>query len=277
MALSIRDILLFLDDGRSNADRINAAIYLAITHDARLTAAALASLKPRHARVETDDAIARMGERLAQQLVDDFSRVAQQAELKADTIIIYGDAHTSANKMAHYARNADLVMLHQPNPARDNFERLQEFAQQILLLSGRPVFFMPYIGASNIPFRKMMIAWDGTPAASRAVHDAIPLLARAEEVVILVVESQKQKHRKKDVLVTGLAKHLENHDVQTRTLLINPGKNNVPTVILNQIVDNEIDLLVIGGYGTPTLKQKIFGGVTQSLLSSMVVPVIMSH
>lgn len=275
--MSIRDILVFLDDGKSNADRVNASIYLAKTHNAKLTAAALSSLKPRHAPVEDDDAIARMGDRLAHQLVEDFTRVTELAGLSVKTIIIYGDAHSSANKMAHYARNSDLVMLHQPNPARDNYERLQEFAQQVLLLSGRPVFFMPYIGASKVPFKKIMIAWDGTPAASRAVHDSIPLLAKAKEVIILVVESQKQKHRKSDVLVAGLANHLENHDVQARTLLVSPGKNKVPTIILNQIVDNEIDLLVIGGYGTPSLKQKIFGGVTMSILSSMIVPVVMSH
>ncbi|MBC8510021.1 MAG: universal stress protein, partial [Chloroflexi bacterium] len=52
---------------------------------------------------------------------------------------------------------------------------------------------------------------------------------------------------------------------------------DVPSVILNQIADNDIDLLVMGGYGTPTLKQKVFGGVSLSLLSSMLVPVVMSH
>lgn len=275
--MSIRDILLFLDDGKSNADRTKAAIYLAKMHNAKLTAAALASLKPRHAKVETDDAIARMGERLAEQLVGDFMAVAELAGLAVSSIIIYGDAHASANKMAHYARNSDLVMLHQPNPKRDNFLRLQEFAQQVLLLSGRPIFFMPYIGRKKIPFDKIMIAWDGTPAASRAVHDSVPLLAKAKDVIILVVESQKQKHRKKDVQVSGLIDHLANHDVKSRTLLVNPGKNKVSTVILNKIVENDIDLLVIGGYGTPTLKQKIFGGVTKSLLSSMIVPVVMSH
>lgn len=275
--MSIRDILLFLDDGKSNADRTDAAIYLAKTHNARLTAAALASLKPLHAKVETDDAIARMGERLAQRLVDKFIAAAKLAGLKASSIIIYGDAHASANKMAHYARNSDLVILHQPNPKRDNFLRLQEFAQQVLLLSGRPVFFMPYIGCRKIPFERIMIAWDGTPAASRAVHDSIPLLARAREVLVLVVESQKQKHRKKDVQVTGLIEHLANHDVDAHTLLVNPGENSVSTIILNKIVDHGIDLLVIGGYGTPTLRQKIFGGVTQSLLTSMIVPVVMSH
>jgi nucleotide-binding universal stress UspA family protein len=52
---------------------------------------------------------------------------------------------------------------------------------------------------------------------------------------------------------------------------------DVPTIILNEISDNGIDVLVMGGYGTPNLQQKIFGGVTRTLLSIMVVPVIMSH
>jgi nucleotide-binding universal stress UspA family protein len=52
--------------------------------------------------------------------------------------------------------------------------------------------------------------------------------------------------------------------------------NTVATVIQNQISENDIDLLVIGGHGTPSLKQKIFGSVTEKLLTSMVVPVLMS-
>jgi nucleotide-binding universal stress UspA family protein len=46
---------------------------------------------------------------------------------------------------------------------------------------------------------------------------------------------------------------------------------------LNEIAENDIDLLVMGGYGTPSLKQKIFGGVTRTILSSMIIPVFMSH
>ncbi|MCP4410583.1 MAG: universal stress protein [Gammaproteobacteria bacterium] len=51
----------------------------------------------------------------------------------------------------------------------------------------------------------------------------------------------------------------------------------MPTVILNEIADHDIDIVVMGGYGTPSLKQKIFGGVTRTLLSTMIVPVMMSH
>ena len=271
-------MMVFLDDGDANAERVNAAICMAREHDARLTGVALASMKPVHAPAdEQEDAIARMGDRMARKLVEDFNTVAGVKGLNATSIIIQGDAQTSALKMAHYARNADLVILAQPNPARDNYMRLQDFARQVMLHSGRPVFFVPYIGARKIPCEKALLAWDGTPAASRAVHDAMPLLARTNETIILVVESKKQREFKQDVLVEGLQAHLGRHGVNAQVLRIDPGNNNVPSIILNQISENEIDLLVMGGYGTPTLKQKIFGGVSQILLNSMIVPVVMSH
>ena len=275
--MAIKDILVFLDDGDTNTDRVKAAISMAKQHEACLSGAALASMKPVHAKIHDEKAIARMGDKLSHKLVEDFSATAAESGLVVKTIIIQGDAPTSALKMAHYARNADLVILSQPNPARDNYTRLQEFARQVLLHSGRPVFFMPYIGANRIPCKKALIAWDGTPAVSRAVHDAIPLLVHTTETLILVVESRKQKQFKQDVLVEGLQGHLDHHGVKTSIVRKNPGNNNVPSVILNQISDNNIDLLVMGGYGTPTLKQKIFGSVSQILLNSMIVPVFMSH
>ncbi|MDJ0882501.1 MAG: universal stress protein [Gammaproteobacteria bacterium] len=275
--MAIKDILLFLDDGKTNTDRIFAALNLAKQHEANLTGVVMGSMKPVHAPDDHDDkAVARMGERMAEKVVQEFSETAEQYGVEVSSLIIYGDATTSAEKMAHYARNYDLVILSQPNPKRDNYDRLLVCAKQVLLLSGRPVFFMPYIGANKIPVEKIMIAWDGTPAVSRSVHDAIPLLKMAKDVILLVVASQKQQESKREVLVDGLMSHLQNHAVNARILTINPGENSVTSVIQNQISENDIDLLVMGGHGTPTLKQKIFGTVTQNLMSSMVVPVLMS-
>ncbi len=274
--MAIKDILLFLDDGKANTQRIQAAICLAKQHKANLTAVALGSMKPVHAPNDSDQANARMGEKMAQKLIEEFTQSALDYKLKVNTIIIFGDSLNSAQKMSHYARNYDLVILSQPNPAHDNYNRLMEFAKQVLLHSGRPVFFMPYIGANKIPLQKAIVAWDGTPAVSRSLHDAIPLLKKLKKVYLLVVASQKQQHSKKEVLVDGLLTHLHNHRVNAQILKINPGPNSVATVIQNQISDNDIDLLVIGGHGTPSLKQKIFGSVTEKLLTSMVVPVLMS-
>ncbi len=275
--MSIKDILVFLDDGDSNSDRVNTSIQLAKSNEAQLTGASLASMKPIHAKSDNDQIIERMSDKLAHTLAQKFIQTTTESGLASSTLVISGDAAESAEKMARYARNADIVILSQPNPSEDNYERLQGLSQQVMLLSGRPVLFMPYIGTKKSRFDKIMIAWDGTPAASRAVHDAIPLMSEASEVIILVVESKKQKEIKTDLQIDRLVNHLSNHKVNAKPLQINPGSNKVASVILNKIYEKEIDLLVIGGYGTPTLKQKIFGNVSATMLSSMTVPVLMSH
>lgn len=275
--MSIKDILVFVDDGPSNSDRTKTALHLAKRHDARLMAASLASMKPIYAKSDNEEIIARMSYKQAHKYIDEFLDLAENTNIKVKAKVIEGNSTASAHKMAHYARNTDLVVLAQPDPSKDNFQRLRNFSRDVILLSGRPVLFIPYIGATKVGFKKAMIAWDGSPAASRSVHDAIPLLKDADEVVILVVESKKQQEFKRDVLVEDLVEHLSHHNINARIKRASPGKNDVSTTILNHIVENGIDLLVIGGYGTPNLKQKIFGNVSTILLSSMAVPVLMSH
>jgi len=275
--LSIKDILVFIDDGPANTDRTNTALYLAKTHDASLMGASLSSMKPIYAKSDNEEIIIRMSYKQAHKYIDEFISAGETAGINVKTKVIEGGAKESAQKMAHYARNTDLVVLAQPDPSKDNFQRLQDFSQDVILFSGRPVLFIPYIGITKVGYKNAMIAWDGTPAASRSLHDAIPLLANTDEVQILVVESKKQQVLKKDLMVEDLVEHLSHHGINAFIKRVSPGKNDVPTTILNQIVDNGTDLLVIGGYGTPTMKQKIFGSVSATLLSSMSVPVLMSH
>ena len=275
--MSIKDILVFVDDGAANTDRINTALHLAKTHEATLIGASLASMKPIYAKSDNEEIIIRMSYKQAHKYSDDFISAGASVGIKVKAKVIEGNSSESAEKMAHYARSSDLVVLAQPDPSKNNFQRLQNFAQDLILLSGRPVLFIPYIGANKVAYKKAMIAWDGTPAASRSVHDAIPILATTDEVMILIVESKKQQEFKKDLLVKDLVEHLSHHNINAYIKRVSPGTNDVPTTILNQIVDSATELLVIGGYGTPTLKQKIFGSVSATLLSSMSVPVLMSH
>jgi len=275
--MGYKDILVYLDDGASNVERVNTALSIAKQHDARLTGITLAALKPAHSIVSDKQALANVCKQEAKQRASDFLALAQQQEVSADTVIIYGDEDDSPRKMAHFSRNFDLLMLRQANPKNRNFTVVENIAQEVILLSGRPVFFMPYIGAHKIPCLKAMIAWDGTPTATRAVHDALPLLKNIDQVDIVIVQEGKQKTAKGELLADDLAAHLQRHSVNAKVKRLNAGTYDVPTVILNEIAENGIDLLVMGGYGTPSLQQKIFGGVTRSLLSSMLIPVVMSH
>ncbi len=275
--MKYKDILVYLDDGASNEERINTALSLARAHGARLTGITLAAIEPLYRRVLDEKMHPDILFREAEQRIADFEAMALAQAIEVNARIFKQDEKEAAIKLAQYARNFDLVILRQANPDRDHFAFLENIAEQVILLSGRPVFFMPYIGAHRIPCQKAMIAWDGTPAATRAVHDALPMLVDIDEVVILVVKADSKKTAKGELLANDLSAHLGRHGVNTVVRRLRAGELDVQTVILNEIAENDIDLLVMGGYGTPSLKQKIFGGVTQLLLNSMTTPVVMSH
>jgi len=275
--MSYKSILVLLDDGKSNADRTDAAIELAQSHGAFLTAAALETLKPEDLDAVDEATVIAESMRKANSLVAEFREKADGAGIEFDAITVPGDVDLSANKMAHHGRNADLVILPQPNPDSRNFSRMLSFSEEVMLYSGRPILFMPYVGAKRIPFKQAMISYDGTPAATRAIHDAIPLLRMNENTEILVVESKKQLESKSDVQTDALSKHLERHGIRNHVARVSPGSSSVPTVIQNEVTNRNIDVLVIGGYGTPSLRQKILGSVTRNLLETMLVPVLMAH
>ena len=275
--MSYKSLLVYLDDGKSNAERIGVAIETAQAHGAHLTGAALLTLKPDGLNTHSDKVMALEAKRLSERLVAEFEAQASAAKIAHEAIVIAGNSDASAGKMAHHARNNDLVILAQPNPDSRNFTRMSQLAEEVILYSGRPVMFVPYIGTNNVPFKKALISWDGTPAAARATYDAIPLLKHCEDVAIMVVQSKKQLESKTDDQAEALATNLKRHDIHTHVERIAPGSATVANIILNEVAHNNIDILVMGGYGTPSLRQKIMGGVTRTLLSTMLIPVLMAH
>ncbi len=275
--MSYQDILVFLDDGTTNATRVNTGFKLAKQHDASLTGIALATMKPRKVKTDSSMVRRRMSQEMAEKLVAEFTSQAADKGVNSKSIIIAGDADESTLKLTHYSHNYDLLILRQPNPDHENYSRLTQLSETVLLKSGRPILFMPYIGTDKCPGERVMITWDGTASACRAVHNAIPILQHAKEVVLVIVENDKTRENLPAAVVDGFVEHLKNHGVELNVRRVLQGTYDIATVILNEIAETATDLLVMGGYGKPSLQQKIFGGVTRSILSSMIIPVLMSH
>jgi len=276
--MSYKDILVYLDDGKSNQERINTAFDLAKSQQARLTAVTLAALEPAHMIVKDETAKYNISYQEAEKRLAEFSQQATKSGIEFDTKIIDLAAGKELRKaLAQYARNFDLVIFRQANPNNKNFDMIESISSKIVVHCGRPVFFMPYIGAHHIPAKSALIAWDGTATATRAVHDALPILKQVKEVIILVVTEGKKKTAKGELLADNLAAHLGRHGVNAIVKRTTAGTFDVPTVILNQIAENNTDLLIMGSYGTATLQRKVFGGVTKKILDTMITPVIMSH
>ncbi len=275
--MSYKSLLVYLDESKSNADRVGAAMQITTSHGAHLTGASMSTLRPERIHTQDEEAVKLESYRMARRLLDEFEATAVSHGIEHACISVDGNVDESAISMAHHGRNADLIILAQPNPDSRNYNRMLKLSEEVMIHSGRPVLFMPYIGANNIPFKKALIAWDGSPAATRAVYDAIPLLKRCDDVTIMVVDSKKQKQSNSAEHAEALSKNLVRHGIHAHLTHTAPGNMTVDNVIQNEISHNNIDLLVMGGYGTPSLKQKIMGGVTRLLISSMLIPVLMAH
>lgn len=276
--MSYKDILVYLDDGKSNQERINTAFDLAKSLNARLTAVTLSALKPAHMIIKDSTAQHNISYQEAEKRISEFHRQATDIGLEFDTKIIDQAAGKGLRKaFAQYSRNFDLVIFRQANPQNKNYEMIESISSKIVVHCGRPVFFMPYIGAHRVPAKSALIAWDGTATATRAVHDSLPILKQVKEVTILVVTEGKKKTAKGELLADDLAAHLGRHGVNANVRRTTTGTFDVATVILNHIAENSLDLLIMGSYGTSGLQRKVFGGVTKRILDSMITPVIMSH
>jgi len=212
-------------------------------------------------------------ERAAQAAVSRFDGAARLATVLAETRIVESTVAGAATRFAHIARRFDLSVVAQAEPDANGPEAL--IVEQALFDSGRPVLVVPYIQTAPFKADRIMLCWDGSRPAARAAADALPILARAKVVEVLVVESGKMKSD--EIPGADIADHLARHSLNVTVTRTVSGDIDVASVILSHAADSGADLLVMGGYGHSRLREFILGGVTRAILSSMTVPTLMSH
>ncbi len=183
-----------------------------------------------------------------------------------------GDVGMSALSSAYAA---DIVIAGQidPDAVRADIAGLET----LLFDSGRPVIIVPYASAKPRPISKILIGWDGSRGAARATFDALPLILAAKETEVFSVDPRD--NNKQDAkfagaeIATALARHGANISVETQP----SGGIDAGAVIENRLADTQADLLVIGAYGHSRLRERLFGGVTRMILSSMTTMTLMSR
>jgi len=141
--------------------------------------------------------------------------------------------------------------------------------------SGRPVVVVPYILKAPLKLDRVMVCWDASRNAARAVADAMPFLARAKAVDIVIVASERPKS---DAIPgAAIGQHLARHGLNVEVKRIVATGADVASTILSHAADSAADFIVMGGYGHSRLREFIWGGATRGILGAMTVPVLMSH
>ena len=209
----------------------------------------------------------------AERAVDQFEESVRREGVSAEHRIIETSLGAAANRFSRIARHFDISVVGQSAP--DIALPQDLLIEASLFESGRPMVVVPYIQTDGIELGHILVCWDGSRSASRAIADSLPLLARSNKVEIVMVAGNDGKAG--ELPGTGLAEHLARHCLNVEIKRLIAADMNVSDVILSYAADCGAGFIVMGGYGHSRLREFILGGATRGMLQSMTVPVLMAH
>jgi nucleotide-binding universal stress UspA family protein len=210
-------------------------------------------------------------EGLAKSLAEKYLAAARLAGVTASARIMHASYPTARDQIVRAARVNDLTVV-QRSAGALSLEK--DLAEECLFNSGRPILAVPPDWTRGFALKRLIVAWDGSAHAARAVGDAMLLLAAAETVTVVAVTGDKPDK----AMIPGaeIAEHLSRH-CRTVTLKDIAAKDgDIAGTLAKQCEADGADLLVMGGYGHNRLREMLLGGVTQTMLSNGPIPVFMS-
>jgi len=209
----------------------------------------------------------------AQEAVDRFEAAAKREGLSAQHRIIEASLGKAANLFGRITRRFDLAVVGQMDPERTLPDDL--LIEAALFESGRPVVVVPYIQKEGLKLDRVLVCWDGSRSAARAVADSLPFLKRGKLIEIVVVASRSGKVD--ELPGADLGEHLARHNLDVEVKRLVAADIDVSNVVLSYAADCAADFIVMGGYGHSRLREFVLGGATRGILESMTVPVLMAH
>ncbi|MCA0176750.1 MAG: universal stress protein [Proteobacteria bacterium] len=294
----IRHIVAHVNDAKVSREVLLLGVTLARQHDASLTAVMGVEQVIPSAYVNATTAA------MAQQLLEEHLSAlrlqveAMLAQLEAETgcavrlQIAHGEA---VPVLKAQAQVADLLLVGQRDPeGAGGMDRTG--AANLMMDAGCPMVCVPHIGwprpQGGGAAERVLVAWSPTSESARALRDALPLLARARHVeLIMFVDGDTVSDQAAKAQLEPVREHLARHGVKAE-LVVRQSREpslgerlrrgwipdvSVAEALLSHAADMNADLIVMGGYGHSRAWQAVLGGVTRSMLETMTVPVLFSH
>lgn len=284
MSLPTRDILLHIDSypDATSPEAIDQAVRFAAAAGGALTALA----------VQVD--LQEPSNYLASRLIN-LSGVCAEQEAKSlaacreamrvvdeklatykvsgGSLLTKADLYAVGEHVALHARTRDLCLV----PMTDRLDGQRSVAEAVVFGSGRPVLlFRPGVAdLMGSGLSTVVVAWDGSRTAARALADALPLLSKARQVRVLTVTNEKAEAR--SGLGDEVVRHLKVHGVDAVADEVDSAGRKVGQVFSDYVVQHRSDLLVMGAYGRSRVREFILGGATEYMLHDPKVPLFLSH
>jgi nucleotide-binding universal stress UspA family protein len=277
-----KDLMVHLDDSKGCAQRVHVAVRLAEQHGAHLTGVypiveiALLDATREHIPHDIRASMKAEAQRRAETALKGFRKAAERSGIAYEARTDQALDTTLASVLSMYARYADLVVLGQAG-SDEPFYGGRHLPEEVVLSSGRPLLVVPYIGAPETIGRRVVVAWDASREAARAVSDAMPILEQASSVVVVSIDPKSTPRGHGAVPGADIGAHLARHNLKIEVETVVAGEVSVGNALLSHIADRGADLLVMGAYAHSRMRELVLGGATRTILESMTVPVLMAH
>ena len=209
------------------------------------------------------------GLRDQEQLVkSEFERAAAKAGVSAEWLHYDGEIMEG---LAYQSHVSDLLVVSQTPPETVEDIVTGNRPDLAMLVAGCGTLIVPHGDGPADTGKRVLIAWERTREACRAIHDAMPILHRAASVTILTCRSSREKPGQ------VLRAHLERHGVRADVRADYGSNDEIGEIILEHAAELSADLIVMGGYGHSRLREIVLGGTTDYMLSRSTVPLLMSR
>ncbi|PMS17209.1 universal stress protein UspA [Trinickia dabaoshanensis] len=279
--MSYKSLLVHLDTSQAAQRRLEFAFRLAQRFDARLSAI-LTLTRP---EIGSFYVMAGSAEFLAEhERVSQEQRELLERAFKAEAARtgVQGDWRVTtayANEVVPAAaRFADLVIAGQFDPNDPESLVANQFLEHLILDSGRPVLVVPYVGTFASFGTHVVLAWDQSREAARAVADALPIVRTAKQTTIVTLGAPGGEPPGSRLPGADIAAVIARHGAAVAVdEMAATSAGAVGEALLSHAADLSADLLVMGCYGHARWRELVLGGASRTVLRSMTIPVLMSH
>ncbi len=209
----------------------------------------------------------------AQSAIGRFEALVKREQLSAEHRMLETSLGGAASLFGRISRRFDLAVVGQTEPDRMSPDAL--LIESALFESGRPLVVVPYIQKKGLTLDRILVCWDASRNAARAMADALPFLRRGKTIEIIMVSAGRGNTN--EIPGIDIGQHLARHGLNVDVKRLVAEDVDVANSILSYAADCSADFIVMGGYGHSRLREFVLGGATRGILESMTVPVLMSH
>lgn len=278
--MPLKDILVHVDNTKQCEVRLETAINLALAHEAHLTGLYVLTHHyiPPYLRAqfsaESLEVPVRAAIQAAEQAEALFLDKTKHAGVASEWRRVEGE---TIDVLSLHSRYSDIAVVGQRDPEGDEVTGDSEMPDRLILSVGRPILVVPYVGNYPNIGQRIMVAWDSSRLATRAVNDALPLLERAKQVVVMAINPHGGAEGHGDVPSADICLHLSRHGIKAEAQHVQVEDVEVGDMLLSRAADEGIDMFVMGAYGHARWRELVLGGVTRHMLNHMTAPALMSH